>query len=309
MHGATHQDFKNRISCQRIEDYVYNALDRNGGTRSSEGIEEMAKGGVIVGAIVVGLAAVLAPGPTGASLRHVAGLVAGARVEAAQKPATTASEINLTATSANVSETRIPVKLRILRWSTDEERGQLVAALAPPPAAPPPAAAAAAPPAGRAEGNPAAPAGDAGGGAARGARGGGRGGGRGGRGDAAAPPNPNAALTAAIGKAPTIGYIWTNDVTGYSIKFAYHAALPGGGERIILATDRRLGEYSSAWKPTAAATVTDYEFTVIEMRLDAKGLGEGKTSLTTKVILDSEAKTLALENYAATIALLHNVKR
>ena len=118
-----------------------------------------------------------------------------------------------------------------------------------------------------------------------------------------------AGLTAAIGKSPTIGYIWTNDVTGYSIKYAYHASLPGGGERVILATDRRLGEYSSAWKPAAAATPTDYEFTVIEMRLDAKGSGEGKTSLTTKVILDSEAKTLALENYAATLVMLQNVKR
>ena len=116
-------------------------------------------------------------------------------------------------------------------------------------------------------------------------------------------------MTAAIGKAPTIGYIWTNDVTGYSIKYAYHASLPPGGERIILASDRRLGEYSSAWKPAGAATLTDYEFTVFEMRLDAKGLGEGKTSLTTKVILDGEAKTIALENYAATPTILQNIKR
>ena len=53
----------------------------------------------------------------------------------------------------------------------------------------------------------------------------------------------------------------------------------------------------------------DYEFTLIEMRLDAKGLGEGKTSLTTKVVVDNEAKTVALDNYAATPAILQNVKR
>ena len=116
-------------------------------------------------------------------------------------------------------------------------------------------------------------------------------------------------MTAAIAREPTLGYIWTNDVTGYAIKYAYHAALPGGGERIILATDRRLGAYSPAWKPVAATPVTDYEFTLIEIRLDPKGLGEGKASLTTKVMLDDEAKTVALDTYAATPAILQNVKR
>ena len=116
-------------------------------------------------------------------------------------------------------------------------------------------------------------------------------------------------MTAAIGRAPTLGYIWTNDVTGYAIKYADHASLPGGGERIILATDRRLGAHTAAWRPVAAPTVTDYEFTLIEIRLDSKGFGEGKTSLTTKVILDNEAKTVALDDYAATPAILQNVKR
>ena len=116
-------------------------------------------------------------------------------------------------------------------------------------------------------------------------------------------------MTAAIARAPTLGYIWTNDVTGYSIKYAYHAALPDGGERIILATDRRLGAYTTGWKPVAATPVTDYEFTLIEIRLDAKGLGEGKTSLTAKVVLDSEARTVALENSAATPAILQHIKR
>jgi hypothetical protein len=37
---------------------------------------------------------------------------------------------------------------------------------------------------------------------------------------------------------------------------------------------------------------------VIELRLDPKGVGEGKASLTTKVVVDNAASTLALENYA-----------
>ena len=115
-------------------------------------------------------------------------------------------------------------------------------------------------------------------------------------------------MTAALGKAPTVGYLWTSEVVGYSIKYAYRIPLPDGGERIILVTDRRLGAGTGGWK-VATGTPTDYEFTLIEIRIDSKGLGEGKASLTSKVIFENEAKTLALDNYAATPAVLQNVKR
>jgi hypothetical protein len=208
-------------------------------------------------------------------------------------------EIDFTAVSANVAQPGIPVRIRLMRWSTDEERGPIVAALNPAPADGVAAATNAT--------------------SSTGGRGAGRGGrGRGGRGRGApaAPLTPTAALTAALGRAPTVGYIWTTDVTGYSIKYAYRASSPGGGERIVLATDRRLGAYSPAWKPAApsgteasAKEPADYEFTFVEIHLDAKGTGEGKTSLTTKVVPDNEARTVALDNYAAAPAILEHVKR
>jgi hypothetical protein len=221
-------------------------------------------------------------------------------VAAAQTPPSTA-EVILTATSANVSEPGAPVRIRILRWSTDQERDRLVTALNPPPAPPAPAAAPA-------------PAGAEQGGAARGGRAAGRGaaagrGGRGGRGGGnAAPPSPTAAVTTAISTAPTIGFIWTNDVTGYSIKYAYRTPLPDGGERIVLATDRRFGAHAPAWTPVSTTPATEYEFTLLEVRLGAKAPGEGKTSLQTKVVVDAEARMVALENYAAAPAMLQNVK-
>jgi hypothetical protein len=226
--------------------------------------------------------------------------------------------LNLTAKSANVSEANTPVRINILRWSTDEENLPLLAALNPA-LAPAPAAGARGARGGRGRGaqspddvapDPALAEVDGGGGA-RGGRGGGRGG-RGGRGggDAAPvkPPEPIDNLTAAIGKAPTVGYIWTNEVVGYSIKYAHRMEMPGGGQRIILATDRRLGAYNNAWKPTGSATPTAYEFTLVELRLDAKGLGEGRTSLTGKVVIDNDAKILALENYGTTPVTLATVK-
>ena len=97
-------------------------------------------------------------------------------------------------------------------------------------------------------------------------------------------------------------------MTGYAIKYAWRTPLPNGGERIILASDRRLGADNPAWKPAAAAPPTDYEFTLLELRLDPKGNGEGKASLTSNVVVDNEAKTIALDNYAAAPAIL-NVKR
>jgi hypothetical protein len=201
-----------------------------------------------------------------------------------------------TAQSANVSEAGALVKIRILRWSTDDERAPIVAALNPAPAN----AARASLPTGAARGRDAA---EAGRGAAAG-----RGRGRG-RGAPAAPLTPIAAFTVALGRAPTLGYIWTNDITGYSIKYAWHAPTSDGGERIVLATNRRLGEYSQAWTLPAGTAPTDYEFTLIELHLGAKGAGEGKSSLTAKVAVDGDAKTVALENYTGVPAILQNVKK
>ena len=202
------------------------------------------------------------------------------------------SETIFTATSANVAEPGGPVKIRIQRWSTPEEAMPLVVALNPPPAR-------------RGEG-----AGDAGrgAGAARGAAGrGARGRGRGG--PAGAPLSPTAVLAQVLGRAPTIGYLWTADVTGYAIKYATRMPLPDGGERVIIASDRRLGTHTAGWQPAVTGPLMDYEFTVIEIRFDGKGVGEGRTSLTTKVVVDPDAKTVALENYQTSTPILRNVKR
>jgi hypothetical protein len=108
---------------------------------------------------------------------------------------------------------------------------------------------------------------------------------------------PAASLLTALQNGPVNGYLWTSEVTGYAIRYAYKLPLPNGGQRIILATDRRLGASNATWKPAAAATPTDYEFTVMEFRLGPKGDGEGKASLTGKVTVDTASKSLALDGY------------
>ncbi len=193
-------------------------------------------------------------------------------------------EISYTAQSVNVAAPGTPVKIKILRWSTEDELRPIVTALAAPPAQPSEVARANA------------------GAAGRGRAGAGRGRGRGG--PAPAPLSPIDAFAAALRRAPTVGYIWTNDITGYSIKYAWHMPLADGTERVVLASDRRLGAYEEAWKPATAAPETDYVFTLIELRVGPKGIIEGKTSLANKIVVDSAAKTVALDNYAAAAATL-----
>jgi hypothetical protein len=142
--------------------------------------------------------------------------------------------------------------------------------------------------------------------AARGGRGG-RGGGGGGAGTA--PQTPESSLAAAIQKAPTAGILWTSENVGYSIKYAYRLPQPDGGERIILATDRRVGKWSNLWMPAAAVTPSDYPFSIIELRFNSKGEGEGRGVVTGKVAVDVTAKTISLDNYAALPVILKAVKR
>jgi hypothetical protein len=104
-----------------------------------------------------------------------------------------------------------------------------------------------------------------------------------------------------------VGYIWTSESIGYSIRYAYRFMQPDGSERIILATDRRLGAADNHWKPAAGGAVPEYSFSIIELRIDAKRPGEGKSSLQGKVGLDSTANMIALADYAGGPVLLKEV--
>jgi hypothetical protein len=119
----------------------------------------------------------------------------------------------------------------------------------------------------------------------------------------------NAELQAALAAAPTLGYIWTGETLGYSVRYAFRLPTPDGAERIILATDHRLGAWSrEPWK-ASGADAPGYEFTVLELRVNRRGTGEGKISLGATVAVDRESKTIALENYNAAPILLKDVKR
>jgi len=98
-------------------------------------------------------------------------------------------------------------------------------------------------------------------------------------------------------------------VAGYALRYAGKVTAPDGAERIILITDRRLGKINDKWTPDDSGTAANYDFSVIELRVDAKGEGQGKISLTGKVAPDSTAKILTPENYESLPVVLTKIKR
>jgi hypothetical protein len=112
-------------------------------------------------------------------------------------------------------------------------------------------------------------------------------------------------LLDALQKNPKVGYIRTPNSVGYDLHFARKTPLPDGGERVVLGTDR----YIAYWEAVNRPRSLEYPFTVIELRINANGEGEGKMSLATKVIPDKESKTIVLEDYGTQPVLLQSVKR
>lgn len=188
--------------------------------------------------------------------------------------------LRLTATSANVTGAPDSIRIDILRWSTDAEREKLMSAWN-----------------------------LKGGTVVRGTPG--RAGGRGGRGAPeadASPPTPDAALSSALKTTATVGYLWSSEVAGYALRYAGQVTGADGLERIILVTHRRLGAVNELWKPTGGGSPAPYDFSVIELRVNKKGEGEGKASITGKVAPDSAAKMIGLENYEALPVVFNSVK-
>ena len=211
----------------------------------------------------------------------VAALVA-AETPSAENP----GGLIITAQMANVAGAPDNVRIEILRWSTDDERQRLMAAWNLKPVAVP---------SGRGAGKA-----GKGAGKAAGAGRAGKGAFKGGAPAADAPPSsPEAELAKALQEATTVGYLWSSELTGYALRYAGKIAGGDGFQWIVLITQRRLGAMNQLWKPGFAGEPNAYEFSVIELRLNAEGEGEGKASLFGKVVANDSAKIVTLENYNA----------
>jgi hypothetical protein len=112
-------------------------------------------------------------------------------------------------------------------------------------------------------------------------------------------------LLDALQDMPAVGHFGAPGNLSWDLHFARKMPLPEGGERVVLITDRRIGFWEAANQPRSI----DYPFTVIELRLNKDGEGEGKMSIATKVIYDKKENMITLENYDISPVQLTNVKR
>jgi hypothetical protein len=104
---------------------------------------------------------------------------------------------------------------------------------------------------------------------------------------------------------PRVGYFKTPETLAYDLRYAQRTRLPEGGERVVLATDR----YIRFWEAARQTRTLDYPFTIIELRFDGDGRGEGKMSVATRVIPDKANNTIVLENWGTQPVMLKDVRR
>jgi hypothetical protein len=104
------------------------------------------------------------------------------------------------------------------------------------------------------------------------------------------------ALISALQKIkPRAGFVNAPGTLGWDLHFAHEVALPDGARRIILATDRPMSFWEAANNPRSA----DYEFLLLEIRLDKDGKGQGKMAAAAKIEYNEVSHTVEIENYAS----------
>jgi hypothetical protein len=99
------------------------------------------------------------------------------------------------------------------------------------------------------------------------------------------------------------GYIRTAGSIGYPLRFARAIPTSDGGRRIIIATDRPVSFLEASNQPRTL----DYPFMLIDVRLNAKGEGQGKLLPLAKITAD-EDHVVEIENYASEPVRLTEVK-
>ena len=102
---------------------------------------------------------------------------------------------------------------------------------------------------------------------------------------------------------PRVGYISTPGSLAYDLRFAREQALPSGGRRLLLGTDRRM----SFFEISRASRTTDYPFLIIDIRFGPNGEGQGKLLPVARVQYDPD-DVVEVENYNAMPVRLTSVK-
>src|SRR5579883_2185192 len=121
---------------------------------------------------------------------------------------------HFTATAVNVTGAPDPLKIDLLRWSTDAERDQIVSAF----------------------------------------------------------DKGEKEFAATLAKEPTLGYVWTSESAGYTVRYAVKIPEGNGGQRVIVVADKPLGSWNpQLWHASGKTQGNAYDFTVLELHLARRG--------------------------------------
>jgi hypothetical protein len=112
------------------------------------------------------------------------------------------------------------------------------------------------------------------------------------------------ALLDAVRDAKSVGTIRTPGNLAYDLRFAQQEMLGDGIQRIVLITDRPI----SMWEAVNRPRTIDYPFTLIELRLNSRGEGEGKLNLATRIDVSRSGRMVELENYDTQPIHLNDVR-
>jgi hypothetical protein len=102
-----------------------------------------------------------------------------------------------------------------------------------------------------------------------------------------------------------VGNIRTPGSLGYDLRYAHREDLGDGMSRIILATDRPMSFSETVNRPITV----DYPFTLIELRVNAEGRGEGKLSIASALAASRNGNTIQVYNFATQPIQLNEVRR
>jgi len=103
-----------------------------------------------------------------------------------------------------------------------------------------------------------------------------------------------AVLLQALRDAAPVGAIRNPLTVPDDVLFAWQEPVVDGGRRIILITDRPM----LLWKESMQVRGTEDAFTVIELRLDPNGEGEGKAAIGPNIGVDRSLDLIELTDYA-----------
>ena len=92
---------------------------------------------------------------------------------------------------------------------------------------------------------------------------------------------------------PRAGFINAPGTLGWDLHYAREIPLPDGARRIVVATDRPMSFWEASNNPRSA----DYEFLLLEIRLDKEGKGQGKLAAAAKIEYNDVSRTIEIENY------------